>query len=444
MSRTMIGKIGMILKGEWNENTYYKKLDVVTLDGSSYVCVKDNESKNVLEQEYWHLIAKRGRDGADGNNGIKGDKGDPFRYEDFTEEQLASLRGEKGEEGIQGIQGVKGDKGEKGDIGAKGDKGDPFRYEDFTEEQLANLKGEKGEQGIQGIQGLKGDTGEKGNDGYTPQKGVDYYTEQEKQEITKEIKTELIENVNSEINKNYDEKTNEFNQNAESYRNDIDSLKQECNELSKNMSFNSIEGETIDIDDAHSYSKNSLKIYGNSKQENREGYQLIDTRNYSNSNNNGVEYIINEDKTIKASGTAGSGNSYFEAMKNTLLTVGKYHFEGCAMSGSNTTYRISMWDKDFKNIGIDTGEGFDFTLDNDTICNCSIVIIENSTVKNLVFKPLLYKGSYDSNKEYEEYGAMPDPKNCSEIECVTSNIDIKKINNLSNFETESNRKNKWN
>ena len=406
MSRTMIGKIGMILKGEWNENTYYKKLDVVTLDGSSYVCVKDNESKNVLEQEYWHLIAKRGRDGADGNNGIKGDKGDPFRYEDFTEEQLASLRGEKGEEGIQGIQGVKGDKGEKGDIGAKGDKGDPFRYEDFTEEQLANLKGEKGEQGIQGIQGLKGETGA---DGYTPQKGTDYYTEEEKTELKSEIEADL---------------SNE--------------------ELIKNMSFNSIEGETIDIDDAHSYSKNSLKIYGNSKQENREGYQLIDTRNYSNSNNNGVEYIINEDKTIKASGTAGSGNSYFEAMKNTLLTVGKYHFEGCAMSGSNTTYRISMWDKDFKNIGIDTGEGFDFTLDNDTICNCSIVIIENSTVKNLVFKPLLYKGSYDSNKEYEEYGAMPDPKNCSEIECVTSNIDIKKINNLSNFETESNRKNKWN
>ena len=321
MSRTMIGKIGMILKGEWNENTYYKKLDVVTLDGSSYVCVKDNENKNVLEQEYWHLIAKKGSDGTDGNNGAKGDKGDPFRYEDFTEEQLASLRGEKGEEGIQGIQGVKGDKGEKGDIGAKGDKGDPFRYEDFTEEQLANLKGEKGEQGIQGIQGLKGDTGEKGNDGYTPQKGVDYYTEQEKQEITKEIKTELIEN---------DEKTNEFNQNAESYRNDIDSLKQECNELSKNMSFNNVEGESIDIDDAHEYSKNSLKLSGNSYQKTREGYQLIDTSKYSDSSNNGINYTINEDKTINANGIASSENdSSFTIFTNQNFEAGNYYFEGC-------------------------------------------------------------------------------------------------------------------
>ena len=114
-----------------------------------------------------------------------------------------------------------------------------------------------------------------------------------------EIKRELIENVNSEINTNYQQKTeafnqnasdkttefntnsdlkenefnmnalqktNEFNQNAESYRNDIDSLKQQCDELSKNMSFNSIEGESINIDDAYTYNKNSLKIYGNIKQ----------------------------------------------------------------------------------------------------------------------------------------------------------------------------------
>ena len=115
-----------------------------------------------------------------------------------------------------------------------------------------------------------------------------------------EIERELIENVNSEINTNYKEKTeafnqnasdkttefntnadlkvkdfnsnaiqktDEFNKNAESYKNDIDSLKQQCDELSKNMIFNTVEGEVIDIDDAYSYNKNSLKIYGNVKQE---------------------------------------------------------------------------------------------------------------------------------------------------------------------------------
>lgn len=99
---------------------------------------------------------------------LKGDKGDPFKYEDFTEEQLASLKGEKGDKGEQGekgepfrysdftqeqlagLKGAKGDKGEQGKQGArgtKGDKGEPFKYEDFTPEQLAALKGEKGDGG---------------------------------------------------------------------------------------------------------------------------------------------------------------------------------------------------------------------------------------------------------------------------------------------------------
>lgn len=99
---------------------------------------------------------------------LKGDKGDPFKYEDFTEEQLASLKGEKGDKGEQGekgepfrysdftqeqlagLKGEKGDKGEQGKQGArgtKGDKGEPFKYEDFTPEQLAALKGEKGDGG---------------------------------------------------------------------------------------------------------------------------------------------------------------------------------------------------------------------------------------------------------------------------------------------------------
>ena len=107
------------------------------------------------------------------------------------------FNGKDGLNGQDGKDGIDGAKGEKGDTGAKGD---PFLYEDFTAEQLASLKGEKGdkgEQGIQGIQGLKGetgekgDTGEKGNDGYTPRKGVDYYTDEDKAEIIKEIQDNI-------------------------------------------------------------------------------------------------------------------------------------------------------------------------------------------------------------------------------------------------------------
>lgn len=331
--------------------------------------------------------------------------------------------GQDGKDGKNGIDGAKGEKGDKGEKGEKGDKGDPFQYEDFTEEQLASLKGEKGDKGEQGIQGLKGetgekgDTGEKGNDGYTPQKGTDYYTEEDKAELINEIQ----DNMQTQFDK--------IN---------------EVEELSKNMPWSAVEGESIDIDDAHEYSKNSLKIYGNCKQESREGYQLIEG-NYTNSINNDVNYIVNEDKTITANGTANSeSDSSFAIFSNLVLEAGNYHFSGCPKSGSTSTYRINIWDNDWENIGIDTGNGISFTLTEEKTLRCSIMIMKGTTVNNLVFKPLLYTGTFDSNKKYEEFGAMPSPKFQSKIECVTSNIDIKKINNLSDFETESNRKNEWN
>lgn len=134
--------------------------------------------------------------------------------QDLTEDIQNKL--ENGE-----FNGKDGLNGQDGRDGAKGDKGD---------------KGEQGIQGLKGETGEKGDTGEKGNDGYTPRKGVDYYTDEDKAEIIKEIQDNI-------------------------------QVQNETETLIKNMIFNTIEGENIDIDDAHSYDKNSLKIYGNIKQE---------------------------------------------------------------------------------------------------------------------------------------------------------------------------------
>lgn len=72
--------------------------------------------------------------------------------------------------------------GVKGEPGQKGDKGDP------------GTPGEKGDQGIPGIQGEKGEPGEKGekgDKGDVPVKGVDYYTEEDKDEIINDV-TEVI------------------------------------------------------------------------------------------------------------------------------------------------------------------------------------------------------------------------------------------------------------
>lgn len=95
-----------------------------------------------------------------GPKGERGEKGDSFKYEDFTEEQLASLRGPKGDsftfedltpEQIESLR------------GEKGDRGDPFYYSDFTEEQLTALKGEKGDTGETFVADVEGKTEERAN-----------------------------------------------------------------------------------------------------------------------------------------------------------------------------------------------------------------------------------------------------------------------------------------
>lgn len=90
MATKILGKVVITPKGEFNEATTYQKLDVVTYQGSSYICLQTTKSNLPTDDTYWQLVAKKG---------------------------------DKGEQGIQGVQGVQGEKGDKGDTGATGETG---------------------------------------------------------------------------------------------------------------------------------------------------------------------------------------------------------------------------------------------------------------------------------------------------------------------------------
>lgn len=81
-----------------------------------------------------------------------------FVIKDETKQNDIKIIASKGEKG------EKGDKGDTGDTGPRGERG---------------LDGSPGPQGIPGERGLPGDPGPKGDDGYTPQKGIDYFTQQD-------------------------------------------------------------------------------------------------------------------------------------------------------------------------------------------------------------------------------------------------------------------------
>lgn len=86
----VLGIVGMDNKGEYNENTYYEKLNVVSYNGSSY-CAKDSVH-NILPTDTtkWQLIASKGDTGdtgATGQNGYTPIKGTDY----YTAEDKAEL-----------------------------------------------------------------------------------------------------------------------------------------------------------------------------------------------------------------------------------------------------------------------------------------------------------------------------------------------------------------
>lgn len=122
------------------------------------------------------------------NDFLKGDKGDKGDANKLTigtvekgEEASASITGDAPNQ-ILNLVLPKGD---------KGNKGDAFSYSDFTPEQLQGLKGEKGEQGDKGDKGDNGEKGDTGDAGITPVKGIDYFTDNEIEEIQNNIKEEV-------------------------------------------------------------------------------------------------------------------------------------------------------------------------------------------------------------------------------------------------------------
>lgn len=82
----VLGIVAMSNKGEYNPQTNYEKLNVVTYNGSSY-CAKQNcKGKLPTDQDYWQLLAEKGETGATGPQGPLPVKGvDYYTSEDRAE-----------------------------------------------------------------------------------------------------------------------------------------------------------------------------------------------------------------------------------------------------------------------------------------------------------------------------------------------------------------------
>lgn len=76
MATKNLGRIFPVPAGDYSSSKTYKTLDVVTKNGSSYICKKDATGKDPETQtEYWQLMASKGDRGENGQDGQDGQDG---------------------------------------------------------------------------------------------------------------------------------------------------------------------------------------------------------------------------------------------------------------------------------------------------------------------------------------------------------------------------------
>ena len=79
-----LGIVGIKNMGEYNSQTKYEKLNVVTYQGSSYCALKDTTGNLPTNTEYWQLYAEKGGVGPQGPKPVKG-------VDYYTEEDKAEI-----------------------------------------------------------------------------------------------------------------------------------------------------------------------------------------------------------------------------------------------------------------------------------------------------------------------------------------------------------------
>ena len=224
------------------------------------------------------------------------------------------------------------------------------------------------------------------------------------------------------------------------FNTELQSLQQENIELKKtqdDMIEKSLNKETeadtslIVKDTDEFYGK--LSVYGGQRQEKREGYNKLETKNRLGSTTNGIDFVVNDDGTVTANGTATAVATY--DITTADLPVGivgnglKRILKTISGSYTGTVRHISFdtaWGSGV-NANIDTS----FTLGSGTTYTYFRISINAGTVCNNL--KMGYMVVEDDTLPYEQYGAMPSLNYPSEIECVGDNVNCLDFQNYQKF-----------
>lgn len=199
------------------------------------------------------------------------------------------------------------------------------------------------------------------------------------------------------------EKQETQNKSIEKNATNIQSLQEENANLKAQIPTGTASGEEISLSDSAKMELVDFGLQGNSEQETREGYNLIDKSNVS---------LFNENKYIQGIVDLKSNTNY-TIYFNKIPTDVSWKFE------DESTVNYTSVNSNIKTFESGTHTSLSFYFGQDEIFSSVEEFL--NTVQLMVLEGLY---TADTIPKYEEYGAMPSLNYPSEVEAVGDNINL--------------------
>lgn len=431
----VLGYVGTYPVGDYNAQTEYEYLNVVTHKGSSYVCIKE-EGCTAVEppnKECWQLFAGKG------DTGEKGDTGDV---------------GPVGPKPVNGVDyNTEAEQKEFKDKVVADSKADLEKYITEKETQLDNYTKDKETK----LDDYVTDTVKPTIDTYvtdTTKKDIDAY-EKEKEKVldtyTDTKKTDLdnyVENTSKTALDQYEkEKETELetakNTAIVEYDAHAESVLTETDDLFNALNTEKASGTELYIEDAKPCRIMNTEIGGMYKQETTAGANLLDTSDMLFNNGtleqNGLTAKINTDGSIVINGTA-TANTYFRKSIKNILEDGNYYFYNFNnVTQSNSTYYMLIQGNkstgygstDYYNArGYQTDNFIKDIITYDRTFDCMFLFINGFVANNLILYPEISKTKQTVFEPYTGKIPSPNPNYPQKIEQIEN---VKLMHDSSNL-----------
>lgn len=431
----VLGYVGTYPVGDYNEQTEYEYLNVVTHKGSSYVCIKEEGCIAVEppSDECWQLLAEKG------DTGEKGEKGDIGPIGPMPENGIDYNTNAEREEFKNAV--------------VADSKADLEKYITEKETQLDNYTKDKETK----LDDYVTDTVKPTIDTYvtdTTKKDIDKY-EKEKEKVldtyTDTKKTEIDNYVTNTSKPALDKYEKDKEAELETAKNTAiveydahaESVLTETNDLFNALDTEKASGTELYIQDAKPCRVINAGISGMYKQKTTTGANILDISDMLFANRsleqNGLKATLNNDSSITINGTA-TKTTYLKKSLKSVLEDGNYYFYNFNnINQANETYYMLIQGR--KSTGYTSADYYNvrgYQADNfikdtetyDASFDCLFVFKEGFVANNLNLYPIISKTAQTGFEPYTGGNASPSFNYLQAIEQVDSVKLISKNKNL--------------